>query len=151
MLLQRDKFGRLMLTLADGSVHIDVRPVRLFPFSDRERWVSLVGADRRERLLIEAVGELPPEMQELLREELTQREFMPVITRIEHVSSDVEPCEWRVQTDRGRVSFVLKSEDDIRRLGPHRALIVDALGMRYLVPDVRQLDRYSRRVMEEYA
>lgn len=151
MLLQRDNFGRLVLTLDDGGVHVDVRPVRLFPFSDRERWVSLVGSDRRERLLIEAVGELPPEIQELLREELTQREFMPVITRIEHVSSDVEPCEWRVQTDRGRVSFVLKSEDDIRRLGPHRALISDALGTRYLVPDVRQLDRYSRRVMEEYA
>jgi hypothetical protein len=45
---------------------------------------------------------------------------------------------------------VLKSEDDVRRIGLHGALVVDAEGVRYLAPDMRRLDTFSRRIFERY-
>lgn len=149
--LARDGFANLVLTDADGNVHTGVSPVRMFPFGDPTRWIALVDSFGREVATIDDLDQIPAEMRRLVEEELSQREFLPVIQRIKHVSSDTEPCEWQVETDRGPTTFVLKSEDDIRRLSPQRYLVADALGMRYLVGDTRQLDAYSRRVMEEYA
>jgi len=62
----------------------------------------------------------------------------------------VRSFQQRVDTDRGPTRFVLKTEDDVRRLGPYRALIIDAQGVRYLIPDTRDLDAYGRRAVERY-
>ena len=40
--------------------------------------------------------------------------------------------------------------DNVRKLGPNRALILDSHGLRYLVPDAQQLDSHSRRLMARY-
>lgn len=149
--LARDSFANLVLTDAAGNVHTGVMPVRMFPFSEPTRWIALVDSQKREVATIDDLGQLSPEMRQLVLDELRQREFLPEIRRIVHVSSDTEPCDWNVETDRGDTSFVLKSEDDVRCLSPHHYLVSDALGMRYVVPDTRKLDAYSRRVMEEYS
>lgn len=149
--LSRDSFGQLVLINAEGERFSGVVPLRLFPFSDREHWISLVSLDNKELTLIEDLAALPQHIRQLIEQELTDREFLPVIEQITHITSDVEPAEWQVQTDRGPARFVLKSEDDIRTLSPGQLLIVDATGQRYIVPDYRKLDSYSRRVMEEYA
>ncbi len=44
------------------------------------------------------------------------RDFLPEIRQVFSVSSNHEPCEWDVQTDRGRVKFVLKNDEDVRRV-----------------------------------
>jgi hypothetical protein len=149
--LSRDAFGQMVMIDAEGVRHLGIVPLRLFPFSDPHHWVSLVDASNKEVMLIEDLATLPTKLRDLITSELASREFLPVIERVVHVTSDLEPCEWRVLTDRGPITFVLKTEDDVRSLGPGKSLIVDANGMRYLVPDYRRLDTYSRRVMEEYA
>ncbi len=149
--LTRDAFGHLTLINADGERFVGVRPLRMFPFSDREHWISLVGTDNKELLLIEDLLSLPSPLRKIIEDELADLEFLPIIEQVTHCSSDTEPSEWQVQTDRGPTRFVLKSEDDIRSLSPGKLLIVDAIGQRYLVPDYRKLDSYSRRIMEEYA
>jgi hypothetical protein len=60
------------------------------------------------------------------------------------------PSEWRVETARGATRFLLKSEDDVCPLDDHRALVTDANGIRYLIPDLRQLDATSRRLLERF-
>jgi hypothetical protein len=55
-----------------------------------------------------------------------------------------------VETDRGSHRFVLNVYEDVHRLGPHRALIIDGEAVRYLIPDVRALDASSRRHLERY-
>ena len=42
------------------------------------------------------------------------------------------------------------SDEDIRRLGPTRAILVDMHGVRYYVDDSRQLDAKSRRILTQY-
>lgn len=148
--LTRDAFDQLVLTTTDGERHVDLTPIRLFPFSDPMHWISLCDSHRKEIVCIPDLTLLPSDIRQLLEQELARREFTPVIERIYSVSSDSEPSEWDVDTDRGRTKFVLKSEDDIRRLGNQQAMIIDAHGIRYLIPDVRRLDSASRHVLSQY-
>ena len=148
--LTRDHWRRLQLTLPDGTQFENVRPVRLFPFSDRSGWISLRDGTGQEIALVERFSDLPEQTQTLLAEELAQHEFVPVIERIVKTSGDIEPCEWTVETDRGPTRFVLNNENDIRRLDHQRALITDAFGVRYLIPNLLALDAASRRILEQY-
>ena len=148
--LERDSWGHLILTDADGKRHEGVVPVRSFPISDPDHWVSICNARGHELVAIENVADLEPNTRKVMEDDLSSREFMPAIQRVYNVSSLSEPCEWDVETDRGRNKFVLNSEDDVRRLGPHRAFIIDAHGIRYLIRDSRELDTASRRFVEWY-
>lgn len=148
--LSRDAFDQLILTMRDGRRYVDLSPIRLFPFSDPTHWISLCDAQRKEIVCIPDLAALPAATRELLEQELGRREFAPVIRRIFSVSSDSEPSEWDVDTDRGRTKFVLKSEDDVRRLGNQGAMLIDAYGIRYLIPDLKQLDASSRHVLAQY-
>ncbi|NBW26048.1 MAG: DUF1854 domain-containing protein, partial [Betaproteobacteria bacterium] len=61
------------------------------------------------------------------------------------------PCTWTVDTDRGRTEFVLRGDEDIRRIGSARALLIaDAHGIHYLVPDQFALDAHSKRVLDRF-
>jgi hypothetical protein len=148
--LYHDEWGQLVLIDAEGARHLGVTPVRMFPFSDPDHWLSITDASGREIVCIEDLADLSPQIREVLQTDLSRREFVPVIRRIVHVSSILEPCEWVVDTDRGRTLFVLKTEDDVRRLGPNQALILDSAGVRYLISDIKGLDAPSRRVLERY-
>jgi hypothetical protein len=55
-----------------------------------------------------------------------------------------------VETDRGPTRFVLKSEEDVRRIGDEQILILDAHGTRYHIPDLSKMDVKSRRIVEWY-
>ncbi len=148
--LLRDSFGRLVLVEADGTRHVGVEPVRAFPMSDPQHGLSLVSAEGRELVWIDDLSQLSAAIRSVLDEELSARAFAPQIHRILHISLAVDPCEWEVETDRGRTKFVLKSEEDVRRLDAKRALVIDAHGTRYMIADVESLDRHSRRILERY-
>ena len=148
--LLKDERGQLTLLDASGHRHENVEPIRAFPISDPEHWISLCDPNGREIVQIRDLAELSADQRTLLLSELTRREFVPVIRRIERISSLAEPCEWFVETDRGPTSFVLNSDEHVRKLGQDRALILDSHGLRYLVPDAKQLDAHSRRLLSRY-
>jgi hypothetical protein len=148
--LYHDDWGRLGLIDPEGRSHAAVEPVRMFPISDPEHWVAICDAQGHEVACVEDLARLPPDLRRLLTEELSRREFVPNILRILDVSNDSDPCQWHVETDRGRTRFHVGNEEDVRQLGPHRALVVDTHGIRYLVEDVRSLDAASRRFLDRY-
>jgi hypothetical protein len=148
--LHRDAWGRLVLIDAYGRQHTGVDVVRAFPLSDPRRGIAICDAEGRELVWLADLDALPPPLAQQIEEELAKREFVPIIRRILKVSAPVEPSEWEVETDRGRTSFVLNSEDDVHELDAHRALITDAHGIRYLIADIEQLDATSRRLLERY-
>jgi hypothetical protein len=148
--LTHDAWGKLVLIDDSGERHMDVAPLRIFPTTDPQHWISIVDARGRELVLIEDLQACSPQVREILELELAQREFMPEILRILYVSSIIEPCDWEVLTDRGPTRFVLKSEDDVRRMGPYTGIVIDAQGVRYLIRDTRKLDVYGRRALEQY-
>lgn len=148
--LQRDAHGRLVLTRAGAQAQPGVVPVRSFPLSAPDGGLSLVGADGRELAWIERPQALPPALRALLDEELAAREFAPEILRIVAVSTFATPSTWTVDTDRGSTRFVLKGEEDIRRLGDAALLVSCSQGVGYRVRDRFGLDRASRRLLERF-
>ncbi|MGD9635883.1 MAG: DUF1854 domain-containing protein [Pirellulales bacterium] len=148
--LTADDWQRLTYVDARGNRHVNVRVVPLFPLTDPERWISICDRSGRELVSIVDLDELAPESRQVLRQVLSRREFLPVIRRIAYISSYSEPCDWHVETDRGPTSFVLTSEDHVRRLGANQVSVTDSNGVRYLIDDVAGLDRKSRRVVDWY-
>ncbi|WP_300317110.1 DUF1854 domain-containing protein [Accumulibacter sp.] len=148
--LRRNAFGRLELTTADGQTHLDVVPVRAFPISAADDGIGLVDPHGRELAWIERLSELPDELRRLVETELAQREFMPEIRRITDVSSFATPSTWQVETDRGSSRFVLKGEEDIRRLASPALLIADSHGIQFLIRDRYALDPHSRRILDRF-
>jgi len=148
--LVRDQWGQLTFISADGKKHPNVAPVALFPISQPDAWISIRLPDGTELACVEDPRTLPADVWQLLKEDLSRREFVPIIRRIVRVSGNSEPCEWQVETDRGPTRFVLKSEEDVRRIGDHEILILDAHGTRYHIPDLSAVDVKSRRIVEWY-
>jgi len=148
--LSRNAFGRLVFAGADGTLHEGVVPVRAFPVSAPETGIALVSADGRELVWIERLTDLPGDLRDLLAEELASREFMPEIRCIREVSTYATPSTWRVETDRGDASFVLRGEEDIRRLTSSTLLIADSHGIQFLIRDIQSLDRHSRRILDRF-
>jgi hypothetical protein len=148
--LHRDPFGKLILTAEDGTVHEGVSPVRAFPIQAPEQGISLVLHDGREVAWIEHTNDLSVTVRALVQDELEGREFMPEISRIDRVSSFATPCTWYVETDRGETQFVLKGEEDIRRIGQASLLVADNHGIHFLVRDMLGMDKHSRKILDRF-
>ncbi|MDI1239866.1 MAG: DUF1854 domain-containing protein [Polaromonas sp.] len=148
--LERHASGQLLLVAADGEQHLGVVPVRAFPIAAPEEGISLISSEGHELAWLERLGDLPLPQRSLLEEELALRDFVPEITRLISVSSFGTPSTWAVETDRGETSFVLKGEEDIRRLSRESLLIAAGHGVHFSVKDMGSLDRASRRLLERF-
>ena len=149
--LERTAFGDLVWTGPQGQRVSGVMPVRAFPIQAPQDGISLVDPEGHEVAWFAQFDAIPEPARSLIEEELARREFMPVIQRIAAVSGFSTPCTWIVDTDRGRAEFVLRGDEDIRRIGSaHALLIADAHGIHYLVPDQRALDAHSKRVLDRF-
>ncbi|SCK43986.1 protein of unknown function [Variovorax sp. HW608] len=148
--LERDAFGRLVLTDGEGLRHVGVVPVRAFPLTSPDHGISLVGTDGRELVWIDRIADLPSAMRALLDQDLVARDFAPTLQKLHKVSSFGVPSTWSVSTDRGETRFVLKAEEDIRRLEGGALLIASAHGLQFRIPDAKALDRHSRKLLERF-
>lgn len=148
--LERHASGRLLLTDGKGEQHLGVVPVRAFPIAAPDEGISLVGSEGHELVWLDSLDGLPATLRSLLEEELALRDFVPEITRLISVSSFGTPSTWTVETDRGDTSFVLKGEEDIRRLSRESLLIAAGHGVHFSVKDMGALDRASRRLLERF-
>ena len=148
--LRRDSFGKLVLRTAEGEEHVGVIPVRAFPIQAPTRGISMVREGGKEVAWIDDLAELPEPVRVLVQEEIEGREFIPEILHIREVSSFATPCTWYVTTDRGDTEFVLKVDEDIRRIGEASLLIADNHGINFLVRDMFHIDKHSRRILDRF-
>lgn len=148
--LQHDRWGRLRLVTSDNPEGQEVEPVRAFPWSAESQELVLLNPQGQPVLSLPDWQQLPGETVAMLSAELQRREFIPRLQRIVAVSSPFPPCRWQVETDRGPTEIELESEEDVRRLSDHAALITDSSGLRFQIPDVNLLDRSSRGHLRRY-
>lgn len=148
--LRRDSFGKLVLTTQEGEEHVGVIPVRAFPIQAPTRGVSMVREGGKEVAWIDDLAALPEQIRQLVQEEIEGREFIPEILHIRNVSSFATPCTWYVATDRGDTEFVLKVDEDIRRIGEGALLIADNHGINFLVRDMFRIDKHSRKILDRF-
>lgn len=148
--LQRNAFGKLVLSTPDGQTHEGVMPVRAFPIQSPEHGISLMSGDGHEVAWVDALSDVPEPAQGLIREALGGWEFMPEIQAILSVSSFATPCTWQVLTDRGETRFVLRGDEDIRRLAGNTLLVTDSHGIHFLIRDLTTLSRDSRKILDRF-
>lgn len=148
--LQRDAFGHWTLTLPDGTHHTGVVAVRAFPVSDAQGGAALMDSEGHEIVWIAQIHELSVELQARVLQVLNEREFLPEILQLQAVSSFATPSTWTVQTNRGITQFMLKGEEDIRRLTGTVLLINDAHGVQYMIRDLAAMDRQSRKLLDRF-
>lgn len=148
--LARNAAGQLQFTNSDGTVFNDINFVRAFPISAPDQGLSIISNDGHELAWIPSLAEMPAQIKALIEIELVQREFMPVIQRINQVSSFATPSIWDVMTDKGNTQLTLKAEDQIWRLKNNRLLITDKNGVNFMINNIEQLDKHSRKLLDRF-
>jgi hypothetical protein len=145
-----DAFGKLVVTLADGTQHVGAVVARAFPIASPDHSISVLSAEGKELAWVENLNDLAANERDIAMQALQGREFMPEILRLDGVNSFSTPSVWRVQTSRGPAQLVLKGEEDIRRLTAHRLIVADAHGVQFLIRDLPSLDRHTRKLLDRF-
>jgi hypothetical protein len=142
--------GRWYFVSADGVQFEHVMAVRSFPVAAPEEGIAVVDVDGKELLWIPHLNLLSDTVRVNVLRAMTQREFMPQILKLLGVSSFVTPSIWDIETDRGFTTLLLKGEEDIRRLSASVLLVTDGHGVQFLIRDIAQMDRQSRKLLDRF-
>ncbi len=147
--LTQNAAGHWQLQL-DSGLHQGVVVVRAFPIGAPDEAVSVLSAEGHELLWLPQPLQLPHPQKEAVLKALQAREFMPEIQRVDEVSSFTTPSTWSVQTNRGLTQFVLRGEEDIRRISSKTLIVADEHGVQFLIRDLPALDRHSRKLLDRF-
>ena len=142
--------GRWFYVTAEGVRYEHVLAVRSFPVVAPDEGIALVNIDGKELLWIPNLSQVESKARANIQKAITQREFMPQILKLYGVSSFITPSTWDIKTDRGRTALLLKGEEDIRRLSGTVLLVTDGHGIQFLIRDLAQMDRTSRKLLDRF-
>ena len=149
----------LEVKLPSGEVETYERvvPMRAFPITDPEEFISVKEPDSKEKGkgaeigMIRRLSDFDGESVVLLREELSRRYFTPEIKRITGVKEKFGYSYWDAETSAGKVSFVMTNvSSNIRTLEDGRVFIHDIDGNCFCISDPAKLDKASFKKIEIY-
>ncbi len=122
-----------------------------FPLTMPEEYISIREADEKAKEigLIEKLAQLDKDQQEMIREQIKLRYFMPTITKVLDVKDEYGYAYWNVVTTFGTCRFTTRmSGDAVIFLGDSRLLVTDIDGNRYEIPDFYQLSVLERKKLD---
>lgn len=122
-----------------------------FPLTNPEEFISVREADEKAKEigLVEKLSGLEKEQQEMIREQIRLRYFMPVITKVLDVKDEYGYAYWHVMTGFGVCRFTTQmSGDAVVSLSDSRLLVTDIDGNRYEIPDFYQLSVTERKKLD---
>ncbi len=122
----------LFLKLPDKDTYPRVDLFRMFPFSHKNRMISVKEPGGAEIGIIRDMDDFPEIVRAILEKELDRRYFTPVVTGINRIREEYGQIYWEVETDRGRSSFTIRSSDrSVQQLPDGSCIITDPEGNRY--------------------
>lgn len=146
--IERRLDGQLWLA-QDGKAHA-VRIARCFPWSARDRFISLRDDERRERLLVEDPAALDRASREALEDALVEADFVLEVERVHAIDEEIEIRCFDVETRQGRRRFQTKRDDWPRVVPGGGVLIRDVAGDLFYVPRPAALDARSRALLDVF-
>ena len=130
-------------------------PVRAFPITDPDCFISIREPDTREGGkgaeigIIERLSDFDEATETLMKLELSRRYFTPAIQKIYNIKEKFGYLYFDVLTSSGKVSFVMNNpSSNIRVLEDKRYLIYDIDGNCFEIPEAEKMDRASFRKIE---
>ena len=122
-----------------------------FPITNPEEFISIREADEKAKEigLIEKLSVLDKEQQEMIREQIRLRYFMPVITKVLDIKDEYGYAYWHVMTNFGACRFTTQmSGDAVITLGESRLQVTDIDSNRYEIPDFYRLSIGERKKLD---
>lgn len=143
--LERRRDGQLWAVRGDEERPVRVR--RLFPWSERDRHVSLRDAGNREFALVDPTTELDPASRRVLEAAITDAGFVLEVTAVREVEEEVEIRVWSVETRQGARTFQTHLDEWPTETPAGGLVIRDVAGDLYHVADPVSLDAGSRALL----
>ncbi len=122
-----------------------------FPLTNPEEFISVREADEKAKEIgmIRSLQDMPEDVQDMIREQVRLRYFMPVIRKVMEVKDEYGYAYWYVQTDYGTCRFTTNMGGDaVVALGEARYQITDIDGNRYELPDLYALSVMERKKLD---
>lgn len=122
-----------------------------FPLTQPEEFISIREADEKAREIgiIRNLKDLGKDEQEMIKEQVRLRYFMPVICKVLDVKDEYGYAYWHVQTDFGVCRFTTHmGGDSVVNLGGARYQVTDIDGNRYEIPDFYALSVMERKKLD---
>ncbi|MBQ8816106.1 MAG: DUF1854 domain-containing protein [Lachnospiraceae bacterium] len=122
-----------------------------FPLTNPEEYISIREADEKAKEIgiIEKLSQLNPDEQDMIREQIKLRYFMPVITKVLDVKDEYGYAYWHVTTNFGVCRFTTQmSGNAVISLSDSRLLVTDIDGNRYEIPDFYSLSIMERKKLD---
>ena len=147
--IERTDVYYVKLILKDGTVIENLEPRRLFPFSNKNMFITLLDTEEKEVALIRDFDEVDEDSRRALEECFAEYYLIPEITRVYDVIVKNGTMKMVVETDRGRITFQIRNRHhDIKMFrGTGRVIIRDFNDNRYEIKDYNALDAKSRRLL----
>lgn len=147
--LERSDIYYVNLILKDGTVIENLEPRRLFPFTNKNMFITLLDAEEKEVALIRDFDEVDPASRKVLEACFEDYYLIPEITKVNDVIVKNGTMKMWVETDRGSVSFQIRNRHhDIKAFqGTGRVIIRDFNDNRYEIKDYNKLDAKSKRLL----
>lgn len=149
--LERKPTGELIAHLAGQDEPVqDARVARCFPWSVPDCYVSIRNKDGKEIALARTLEELDEPTRQIVLEELHDKVFNPKILSVSEFKREFDVTRITAKTDRGEVTFQIRSRDDVRVLAEGRALFRDVDGNTYELQDLSKLDPVSQKHLLDF-
>ncbi len=147
---ERTEGGFVNLT-CKGKLHRNVKVVRLFPFTDADKYLSIRESDERAKEIgiIEDLSAMPEKTKEILKEQLNLNYFTPVIQKIYNIKDEYGYAYFHVLTDKGECKFAINmASNAVTKLSDDRLIISDLDENRFEIRDVNALTMKERRRLD---
>lgn len=122
-----------------------------FPLTEPEEYISIREADEKAKEIgiIEKLSELDKDQQDMIREQIKLRYFMPTIVKVLDIKDEYGYAYWNVTTSFGACRFTTRmSGDAVIFLGESRLMVTDIDGNRYEIPDFYKLSVGERKKLD---
>ncbi len=144
-----DEAGFLQMKRGDECLRVE--PHRAFPHNAPYKYISIFDTDRCELGIIEDLDAFDKASADALKAELERKYFSLKLLSIESIKEQFGFTTWKVTTDRGKRTFVMRDTfSGIIKPDGGKLIIVDIDGNRYTVDGLESLDKKSRRRIELY-
>lgn len=132
------------VTLSSGEVMEALEPRRLFPISNPDEYVTLLNESGVECAVVRRLSDMTDESREVIECSLADYYLVPKIQRIISKTDKYGVLRWRVETDRGIITFDIRNRNhDIRLMKSGLVRVRDANDNRYVIEDYTKLDKRS--------
>ncbi len=131
-----------------GEKYTGVELRRMFPITGLTKYIALVDSEGEQIAVIRDLNDLMPESKAVAEKCLEEYYMIPRITRFIKMSEKFKIWMWTAETDKGVYTFEIRNHiTAVKPLYDGRVLIKDANDNRYEIPDVKELDKKSLKMI----